>query len=143
MYLVAVSVTPVRQFVYASVSALSPTLWHRAVSIYRYVFFVVRDHSPSPAPVHFICTIASVTPTQVPGSFNPSLDSRPGTTALPSLFSVSSIIYIVARYHYMYRYRYNIRPCVVIPLQGLRHRHPSSLSLYVYCNFSHSHSPPT
>jgi hypothetical protein len=74
---VTVSVTHVDQFVYASVSALSPTPWHRAVPMHPFFFFIVRGHPPSPAPVRFICTIASVTP---PGIFSPSLDPRPGTT---------------------------------------------------------------
>jgi hypothetical protein len=85
--LVAVSVTHVRQFVYVSVSALSTTLWDRAVPIYTFFFFIVRGQSPSSPPVRLWCTI--VTP---PGIFYPPLAPRPGITArtVLSLFSVSS-----------------------------------------------------
>jgi hypothetical protein len=66
-----------------------------------FFFFIVRGHSPSPAPVRFICTIVSfVTPS---GFFYPSLDPRPGTAArtVPIL---GIILEIVGRY----QYRYNI-----------------------------------
>jgi hypothetical protein len=112
-----VSVTPFRQFVYVFVSAPSPTLWHRAVPKHIVLFFIVRGHSPSPAPVRFICTIACVTP---PGIFQRLLDPRSGTIArtVPSL----GILEIIGRY----KYRYNIRQPVVIPRQGIgvRHRYP-------------------
>jgi hypothetical protein len=84
--LVAVSVTHVLQFVYVSVLVLSPTLWHRAVPIHTFFFFIVRGHSPSPALVRFICTIAILIP--------PGICFRRSTRGwlhlpVPSLFSVS------------------------------------------------------
>jgi hypothetical protein len=60
--MVAVSAIHVHQLVYVFVSALSPTLWYRAVPMQTFFFLIVRDHSPSPVPVLFIFTIASVTP---------------------------------------------------------------------------------
>jgi hypothetical protein len=71
------------------------------------------------------------------GIFYSSLDPRPGTTVRTA--AILGILKIVGRYHY----RYNIRPRVVIPLQGSRDRRASSLFLYVHYNFSTSLSAPT
>jgi hypothetical protein len=73
-----------------------------------------------------------------PGIFYSSLGPRSGTTA--RIAPILGILEIVGRY----LYRYNFRPRVVIPLQqGSRHRHASSLPLYVYYIFNTSLSPLT
>jgi hypothetical protein len=110
-------------------SRRSPTLWHLAVPIHAKICFHRPRSLAAAAPVRFIC--------DPPGIFSSLLDPRPGTTARTA--PILGILEVVGRY----QYRYNFRPRVVIPLQGSRHRHASSLSVYVYYNFSTFLSPPT
>jgi hypothetical protein len=110
-------------YVCLCLGVLSYVVVSRGTNTYIFLF-IVRMHSPSPAPVRLICTIAIVTP---PGIFYPSLDLRPGTTA--RTVHVLGILDVVDRY----QYRDNIHQRVVNPLQGSRYRRASSLSVYVYC----------
>jgi hypothetical protein len=68
-------------------SRRSPTLWHRAVPIHIVFFSIVRGHSPSAAPVRFICTIASVI---LPGSFIRRSTRGRVQLPVPPMVSVSS-----------------------------------------------------
>jgi hypothetical protein len=112
-------------------SRRSPTLWHRTVPIHTVYFFFYCPRSLAGAFYLYHRQ------RDAPGIFYLSLDPRPGTTAPTA--PIIGILEIVGRYHN----RYNFRPRVVIPLhqQGSRHRHASSLFLYVYYDFSTSLSP--
>jgi hypothetical protein len=126
--LVAVSVTSSRLFVFAYVSALSYVVASRGTHTYIFLFYCPRSLAVTVAPVRFICTIPNVT---LPGYFI-RRSTRGGFNGPYSPYSR------YPRDCWPLPIPLQRRPRVVIPLQGSRHRHASSLSSYVYYNFKTS-----